>query len=101
LFVFSPAKNVLIVTKPSVDCAVSRAYTEGHGRSGLLLAAKLKSVLDYKWNSSSGIASLIGVFETSYFVPPVAVLCQCVADVGGQESRACSELLVNASWPVG
>jgi len=34
-------------------------------------------------------------------VPPVAVLCQCVADVGGQESRACSEVLVNASWLAG
>jgi len=34
-------------------------------------------------------------------VSPVAVLLQCVADVGGQESRACSEVLVNAISLVG
>lgn len=31
-------------------------------------------------------------------MPAMAVLLQCVAHVGGQESRACSEVLVNASW---
>jgi len=30
-------------------------------------------------------------------VSPVAVLLQCVAEDGGQESRACSEVLVDAS----
>jgi hypothetical protein len=34
-------------------------------------------------------------------VPPVAVMLQCVADAGCRESRACSEVLVNASLLVG
>lgn len=37
------------------------------------------------------------VCNWSYLVSPVAVLLQYVADVGGQKSRACSELLENAS----
>ena len=76
--VFSPGKNLLTVTKPSVDCGVSRAYSEGRGRSGLLLAAKLKSVLDYKCNSSWAIASLIGVFEIGVTLCPLWLCCVSV-----------------------
>jgi hypothetical protein len=72
LCVFSSGKkNVLAVIKSSVDCDVSRVNREGRGRSGLLLAAKQKSALDYKWISSSAIASLIGVFEIGVTLCPL------------------------------
>jgi hypothetical protein len=97
--VFSPVeKTVLTVIKASVNCDVSRVYTEGLGRSSLLLAAEQKSVLDYKWISSSAIASLIGVLKLELLCP----LCGCaVADVSGQKSSAYSQVLVNGSWLVG
>ena len=83
--------------KPSLRCDVSRVYTEGCRLNSLLLAAKQKSVSDYKLISSSSLASLIAVFEIRVTLCPLWLFCCSVL----RTLVACSDVLLSASWLVG